>query len=174
MKKLILVRHGKSSWDDPALDDHDRPLNPRGQGAAPVIARWLFQRGHQADIVLCSSSLRTRQTADLMAPELPGMPRPRIEQTLYHASPKTMLGLLGGLDGDLGTAMVIGHNPGLSALARKLASGPVRPRCARAFEHFPTAAAAVFTADTDRWSDLAFGTARFVDFARPRELSAAG
>lgn len=172
MKKVILVRHGKSSWDNPDLDDHDRPLNPRGRAAAPVIAGWLDRRRHRPDIVLCSSAQRTRETASRMASVIEDMPTPLIDEGLYHASPKAILERLRGLDSDLGTVMVIGHNPGLSALSRKLSGPNVRRRCARAFEHFPTAAAAVFTADIDRWKDLSYGETDFIDFARPKELVA--
>lgn len=174
MRKVILVRHAKSSWDDPALDDHDRPLNARGRAAAPVIARWLAARGHLPDRVLCSSALRTRETARLMTPDLPGMPVPEIEPGLYHATPEAMRARLADLPETVGTVMLIGHNPGLSALARKLAGGRVRPGCARAFTDFPTAAAAVFTSDAPRWDALGFGQCTFVDFARPKELATGG
>ncbi len=170
MKKVILLRHGKSSWADPDLEDHDRPLAPRGRRAAPVIARWLAERGHLPDVVLCSSSLRTRETVDRMADALPGLPEPAVEPDLYHASPEAMRARLAALPRDCESAMIVGHNPGLSALTRKLTNGSVRPRCARAFEHFPTAAAAVLTFDLEDWSGLAFHAGEFVDFARPREL----
>ncbi|GMG83013.1 histidine phosphatase family protein [Paralimibaculum aggregatum] len=172
MKKVILVRHAKSSWSDPALEDHDRPLAPRGRRAAPVISRWLLERGHLPDLVLCSSSLRTRQTVELMAETIPGLPAPVIEPDLYHASPDQMRARLAGLPPETAAAMIVGHNPGLSALTRKLAGGAVRPRCARAFDHFPTAAAAVFELDLEDWGRLAYHAAAFVDFARPRELEA--
>lgn len=169
MKKVILVRHGKSSWADPNLEDHDRPLAPRGIAAAPVIAAWLEARGHRPDAVLCSSSRRTRQTHARMA-EAMSLPDPLIEPELYHASPAGLRARLRSLDPKIGTVMVIGHQPGLGGLARKLARAPVRSRCARAFEHFPTAAAAVLTLE-EPWPHLEFGAATFVDFAKPRELA---
>ncbi|MGF1446640.1 MAG: histidine phosphatase family protein [Pikeienuella sp.] len=170
MKKVILVRHGKSSWADPDLDDHDRPLNPRGRRAAPAIARWLDLRGHRPNLVLCSSSLRTRQTFDGMAAATPTLPEPRIEPGLYHAAPDQIRARLADLADAVDAVMVIGHNPGLSALTRQISNGRVRPRCARAFEHFPTAAAAVFVFHTDAWAEVTERTAEFVDFALPREL----
>ncbi len=172
MKKVILVRHGKSSWADPDLEDHDRPLAPRGRGASPVIARWLAGRGHLPDLVLCSSSLRTRETATIMTEAVPELPAPEIIPELYHASPQALLARLSTLDDARKAVMVIGHNPGLSSLTRLLTNGSVRPRCARAFEHFPTAAAAVFAVPVERWSEIAPRGADFVDFARPRELMA--
>ncbi|MEM8992561.1 MAG: histidine phosphatase family protein [Pseudomonadota bacterium] len=174
MKKLILLRHAKSSWSDPALEDHDRPLNDRGKAAAPVIARWLAEKAHLPDTVLCSSSKRTRQTVKRMRNEIPTLPEPLIDEQLYHASPKTMRDRLSKLPPDCDTVMVVGHQPGLSAFARKLTNGNVSARCRRAFEQFPTAAAAVLRLNIDDWSKLNYDEADFIDFAKPRELSDSG
>ena len=170
MKKVILLRHAKSSWSDPTLDDHDRPLNGRGKAAAPVIGAWLAHRKHIPDTVLCSSSERTKQTVRRMKGALPGLPEPEVDPALYHASPTTMRDRLAQLPEDCDTVMLVGHQPGLGALVRKLANGREQRRCKRAYEHFPTAAAAVLEVDVDAWSDLDFAQARFVDFAKPREL----
>ncbi|MEL6477104.1 MAG: histidine phosphatase family protein [Pseudomonadota bacterium] len=170
MKKLILMRHGKSSWSDPALDDKDRPLNPRGKAAVPVMAQWLAHRKHLPDTVLVSSAKRTRQTVKRMRSVLPDLPAPEVDETLYHAPPEKMCKRLSQLPKSCDTVMVVGHQPGLSALVRKLSDGKVRRRCARAFEHFPTAAAAVLEVDIEDWSDLDYHAADFVDFAMPREL----
>lgn len=169
MRKVILLRHAKSSWADPDLEDHARPLAPRGARAAPVIATWLVTRGHRPDLVLCSSATRARQTVERMA-EAINMPEAIIDAGLYHASPDQICQRIADLPETVRTVMIVGHQPGLSATARKLANGNVRPGCRRAFEHFPTAAAAVLELAGPRWGDLAYGTARFVDFAKPREL----
>lgn len=170
MKKVILLRHAKSSWDDPDLDDHDRPLNERGRRAAPVSAAWLAGRGHRPDTVLCSSAERARETFALAREALGNPPEPEPERGLYHAMPARMRDRLAALDGACEVAMLIGHEPGIGALTRKLSDGRARPRCARAFQHFPTAAAAVLEFDIADWSALAYGIGRFVDFAVPREL----
>jgi len=170
MKTVILLRHAKSSWTDPNLDDHDRPLSKRGKAAAPVIAQWLAHRAHLPDTVLCSSSRRTRQTVKRMAKVLPALPEPVIDADLYHAAPDRMLECLARLPESCESVLLVGHQPGLSAFARRLANGDVRPRCQRAFEHFPTAAAAVLEFDIDRWSALSYRSARFVDFAKPKEI----
>ena len=174
MKTLILLRHAKSSWDDPDLEDHDRPLNKRGRGAAPVIAAWLAERGHVPDRIVCSSSLRTQETVERMRDALPDLPDPVIEPGLYHADPARMMELVRAQPDEANGVMLVGHQPGLSAFARMLAGGKVRPGCSRAFEHFPTAAAAVLTAQTEIWADIAPRTARFVEFAKPRELADRG
>jgi len=170
MKKLILLRHAKSSWEDPALPDHDRPLNPRGRRAAPLIGEWLAARGHVPDRILCSPARRTQETLALMTRAVPSLPEAEIEPGLYHASPAQMLARLRRLPADCAGVMLIGHQPGLGGFARKLSGGAVRAGCARAFAHFPTAAAAVLLLPIDDWGEIAHGTADFVDFAMPREI----
>lgn len=172
MKRLILLRHAKSSWGDPDLPDHDRPLTKRGRGAVPVIAAWLGGRGYLPDLALCSPACRARDTYALLAAALPGLPEARLESGLYHAPPRTLLRRLQQV-GDARAVMIVGHQPGLGSFARKLAGAPVPARCARAFEHFPTAAAAVLDFDLDDWRGVDWQAARFIDFARPRELAAA-
>ena len=170
MKKVILLRHAKSSWEDPQLDDHDRPLNGRGKAAAPVIAEWLTERSHKPDLVLCSSSTRTKQTVSGMRRVMSDLPEPEVERELYHASPAALRERLSNLPEDCDTVLLVGHQPGLGALTRKLANGAETRRCKRAYEHFPTGAAAVLEVDVDDWSEVEFSSARFVDFAKPREL----
>ena len=97
-------------------------------------------------------------------------PEPVVEPTLYHASPRELQNRLFEVPKTVGTVMVVGHQPGLGALTRLLANGREDRRCRRAYEHFPTAAAAVLEIAKDSWAELSFGTARFVDFAKPREL----
>lgn len=174
MKTVILLRHAKSSWSDPDLDDHDRPLNKRGKEAAPAIAEWLARSRYLPDRVVCSSSKRTRQTLKRMRESIPDLPEAVIEPRLYHADPEAMFEIMAEQPEGCERLMLIGHQPGLSAFARKLVNGHIRPHCTRAFEHFPTAAAAVMTLPLARWSDLAPRTADFIDFAVPRELTARG
>lgn len=174
MKTVILLRHAKSSWSDPDLDDHDRPLNKRGKAVAPAIAEWLGRSGYRPDRVLCSSARRTRQTYKRMRESLTGLPDAVIEPRLYHADPTAMFAIMAEQPEDCESLMLIGHQPGLSAFARKLVNGHVRPHCTRAFEHFPTAAAAVMTLPLDAWAGLSPSSADFIDFAVPRELTARG
>jgi phosphohistidine phosphatase len=170
MKKVILLRHAKSSWDAPTLDDHDRPLNKRGKAAAPVIGEWLAHRKHVPDLVLCSSSERTQETVSGMKSVVPALPEPLVERELYHASPCDMRSRLSQLPSDVDTVLLVGHQPGLGSLVRKLSNGTENRRCKRAFEHFPTGAAAVLEIDVEDWAELDYAKARFVDFAKPREL----
>lgn len=162
MPRLIVMRHAKSSWDDAGLDDHARPLNGRGRAAAPVMAAWLAARGVRPDRVLCSTAARTRETVALM----PGLPEPVLCPALYHAAPETILALLAAERAQ--TVLVVGHEPGLSALAEVIARPPVIAALAAAFLHFPTAALALF--DVADWSGLGAGRAVFTDFVTPRAL----
>ncbi|MEO0822138.1 MAG: histidine phosphatase family protein [Pseudomonadota bacterium] len=172
MKTVILLRHAKSSWMDSELDDHDRPLNRRGKRAAPVTALWIKRNGYLPDRVVCSTSRRTRQTVKRMRAAVPDLPEPVLEPGLYLAAPQSIVELVSTQPEASERVMLVGHQPGLSACARALVNGSVRPGCHRAFEHFPTAAAAVLQLPVDRWSDVTLHTAEFVDFAMPRELDA--
>lgn len=159
---LALLRHAKSSWDDPMLDDHARPLNTRGQKAAPIMGHWLA--GHmRPDLILCSDALRTRQTAEAVRPVL-GSPLLELRPDLYHASANAMLDLL--QQQSAAQILLIGHNPGIGELAYGLAqTPPSHPR----FADFPTAAAAVF--NLPDWDSLTPHGAQLTAFAIPRDLA---
>lgn len=170
MKTLILMRHAKSSWAMSGLDDHDRPLNKRGEAAAPVMARWLADRGLVPDLVLCSSSLRARQTVERMRAAVPEIPAPEVLPDLYHAAPAAILTALRRIPAEAGAVLVVVHEPGISATAQRLSDG-AGPE---ALGHFPTAAVAVFEVPARQWAELGWGAARIIDFARPRDLIARG
>jgi phosphohistidine phosphatase len=119
-RRLILLRHAKSDWPD--VPDRDRPLAKRGRRDAPRIGRWLREHGDQPDVVVVSDAARTRQTWDLVAPELGGSPAVRFEPRAYAASALTLLYLAQELPARYRTAMLIAHNPGLSELATSLAA----------------------------------------------------
>jgi len=170
MRRLILFRHAKSAWGDPELSDHDRPLNARGRLAATLMGAYLADEGLRPDKVLLSSSVRTTETWDRVKNAFEAEPDSDVSEELYHADPTSMLDMAKTLPRDVETVMVLGHNPGLASLARKLANGSVRPACARAFEKFPTGAVAVFEADIDDWSALDFGQCDFARYAMPKDL----
>ena len=170
MKTLILMRHAKSGWADPGMDDHDRSLNKRGRSAAPVMAHWLAARGLRPGRALCSPSRRTRETAALMRAAAPWLPEPELPAALYHAGPGTLLEHLRRLAKDCDSALVIGHEPGLVVLLRMLGGRTAAPECRRAYGHFPTAAMAVLEADIGDWRDLGADRVEFVAFAVPRGL----
>jgi phosphohistidine phosphatase len=167
MKRLYLLRHAKSSWDDPTLADHDRPLAPRGRRAAKAMAEHLRMEGIAPELVLCSPSARTRQTLTAIAPGLGENADVRIEEELYAASAAALLDVLYELPDEVGSVMLIAHNPGIQDLALSLAGGG--PAVERARSKFPTAALATLELDGS-WRELAPGGAELVTFVRPKDL----
>ena len=121
-KRLALVRHAKSSWADPALADHDRPLNARGRRAAALVGEHLRAEGMEPDLVLCSSATRARQTLELF--ELAPATDIVIEDQLYGAAARELLVRMRRIPARVGSAMVIGHNPGLEELVERPRRGP--------------------------------------------------
>ena len=186
-RRLILLRHAKSDWPD--VPDRDRPLAKRGRRDAPRIGRWLHEHGYQPDVVVVSDAARTRQTWDLVAPELGESPAVHFEPRAYAASSLTLLYLAQELPARYRTALLIGHNPGLSELATSLAGPPestmaagppgsdratgpaVKDNGPRAAISLPTAAVAVFEFTGD-WPSLTPGHARLINLTTPADLSA--
>lgn len=162
-RRLILTRHAKSAWDDPSTADHDRPLNRRGRRAALELGEWLHSRGYEPDEVLCSTALRTRETwSTLAAAPLEVMPRVSFVDALYHAAPEVMLDLLRRATGDC--VMMIGHNPGIAALAAQL---PARLPRDPDFLRYPTAATLVVDFDVKSWAEVVPGQGSVLDFFIP-------
>ena len=111
-RDLLLVRHAKSAWDDPSLNDHDRPLAPRGTKATRRMSDYLAQAEYRPDVVLCSSSRRTMDTLDGIRAALPRRARVELADELYLADANTLLKRLHGLNGKDRCAMLVGHNLG--------------------------------------------------------------
>ncbi|ESY85570.1 histidine phosphatase [Mesorhizobium sp. LNHC220B00] len=169
MKQLLLLRHAKSSWDDPDLDDFDRPLAERGLKAAQLIGRELAARDWLPDQVLVSPALRTRDTWRLVAAELPVHPRVAFAEALYDAAAADILSQLRKADPSSGCLLVLGHNPGLEELAKRLAGSGSEAKARKRLEKkFPTAALARFVLEDD-WSGLS--AARLTHSLRPKDLS---
>lgn len=167
MKRLILTRHAKSSWDDPLTPDHDRPLNERGKAAAADLGQWLASRGYVPDEVYCSDALRTRKTWSGIAPALPGTAVLELKPALYHAGADVMMAVLRHAKAD--TVMIIGHNPGIAEFAAKLVAQA--PRNAE-FQRYPTGATLVADFAVDSWQDLGWGQGVVDDFIVPKEIAA--
>jgi phosphohistidine phosphatase len=166
-RRLILLRHAKSDWPD--VPDRDRPLAKRGRRDAPRIGRWLHEHGYRPDVVVCSAACRARQTWDLVAPELGGSPAVRFEPRAYAASALTLLYLAQELPSRYRTALLIGHNPGLSELAGSLAAPAAPGNGPRPGVSLPTAAVAVLEFPGD-WPSLTPGQARLVSLTTPADL----
>lgn len=168
-KDLLLLRHAKSSWDDPLLDDFDRPLAKRGRNAARRMGDWLAAQAVRPDLILCSPAKRTRETLDLIAPALGPDMTAEFDRDLYLATADDLLRRLQQVDSNVGTVLVIGHNPGLQDLALALAAPRSRER-ARFAEKFPTAALARFRPKIARWSALEPRRGALIAYVRPADL----
>lgn len=170
MKTLLLLRHAKSSWDEPELRDIDRPLTQRGRKSAARMGRFLAERGLVPDIVLCSPARRARETYAGLAPALPDGADVDFEDRLYMAQPTTLLRLVQRLPDDAGIALLVGHNPGIEHFATRLTGSGDSDALGRMTHKFPTAALAVLHFDTGHWRDVASGKGRLDTFVAPREL----
>jgi len=173
MKTLFILRHAKSDRDNPALKDHDRPLNERGREAAPKMAAYIKSHGYKPDVVLCSTSRRTVETYDLVKAALGEVPV-KFEETLYLAEKRHLIDRLRWLEDDATSVMIIGHNPGLEELANAMAASPKKEKDEklhrRMREKYSTAALAVIALPVTAWRDVKPGTGKLVDFMRPKDL----
>ncbi|WP_371614338.1 histidine phosphatase family protein [Streptomyces sp. NBC_00454] len=167
--RLVLLRHAKSAWPDVA--DHERPLGPRGLRDAPAAGRWLRDAGCLPSLVICSTARRARETWALAAGELGAEVPVRFDERVYAAEPEDLLEVVSEVPEEVGTLLLVGHNPGLEDLAVTLAREALDPAEAGALERlsekFPTSAIAVL-ACPGSWQELAPGSARLTDFAVPR------
>jgi len=168
VKTVFLMRHAKSSWDDPQLADQDRPLTSRGQKAAARMGEYMQDAGLRPSIVLCSSALRARQTLELLRPTLPKGTMVKVEPRLYTAGSKELLTRIRRLSPAATSVLVVGHNPAMQDLVLGLASNSSEIEAIR--NKFPTAALAVLDAPIDEWRQLVSGEASLVDFVTPRGL----
>jgi phosphohistidine phosphatase len=146
MKTLFLVRHAKSSRDDPSLPDPDRPLNDRGRRDAPTMGKRLAKRHVKPDLLVSSPALRALTTAQLIADEIGYRHKDIVvDDRLYASSPDDVLAVVRALDNRLDRVMLFGHNPEFSDLAHRLSSEIV---------DMPTSAVAEYDFDTKAWSDI--------------------
>lgn len=167
MRRLHLLRHAKSSWDDDAVPDHERPLAPRGRRAVPLLAGWIAANDVHPEVIHCSTALRARESLDGLLAAL-GDPPTLFDPQLYHASAQALLEHIRSLP-EIAETMIVGHNPGLQRVAVLLSSpSPERYRVA---EKLPTGALVTIELDVDRWDDVDVGCGRITALVLPRELA---
>lgn len=161
MKEVLALRHAKSSWSDPGLSDLERPLNRRGEKAAPEMARRLLELGLRPQRVLCSHAVRARQTAERVA-EVLGLPEGSVEidERLYLASADEILGVLSECDDHFDRVLFVGHNPGIHAFVARFGRVEVGK--------FPTAALAQIRWPVERWAGLGGREGETLHFDTPR------
>lgn len=170
MRTLLLMRHAKSSWERSDLDDADRPLAPRGRQSAPLVAQHLKAERLVPDLVLCSPARRVQETWQLMNPVLGSGVASKTLRGLYPGAPSRLLEALRRLPDEVGRALLIGHNPGLGALAVSLAASGPQKELQRMGAKFVTAGLAVLTFELEHWRDLTPESGRLERFVRPKDL----
>jgi phosphohistidine phosphatase len=163
MKTLLVLRHAKSSWDDPALNDHERPLNERGRRDGPRMGELVWDQGLIPDLVISSDAVRAQLTAKAVAEAAGYAGEILLDPRLYIASPANILSLLRTVRQNAETIMIVGHNPGLEELVEQLTGER---------QDLPTAALAQIVLPIDRWGDLKRSTrGTLLGHWRPKELT---
>ena len=171
MRTLYLLRHAKSSWSDNTLTDHDRPLSSRGRRDAPRMAAFMASLGMAPDLVLCSTSMRTRQTLELLRQGLDlDAVEVSFEPAIYEVPPSHLTARVRSLPDDRKAVLVIGHNPGMQGAALDLiADGD--PNLIRGLAtKYPTCALAAISFDAASWADVRAASGRLDHFVRPADL----
>jgi phosphohistidine phosphatase len=160
VKRLFILRHAKSSWNDASLSDFERPLNDRGRKAAPFMGELMAKRGWVPDVFFSSPAERAMQTAQLVK-DSSGFSSPLVlDDRIYEASPQTLKLVVSGFSHEIASAIVVGHNPGIEGFIR-LATGRD--------ERIPTATLSIIDLDISDWGDIIDTPGTLVDIIRPKE-----
>ena len=171
MKRLAVLRHAKSDWGDPGIDDFNRPLNERGWKAARRIGKEMKHRKMNFDLGLASPAARVRETIDGVT-ETYGEPKfpIRFEPRIYAASVDTLFDLVREISADVEAALMIGHNPGFERLVIELTRDDKKGLRRRVVGKFPTAAMAVIELPAISWAEVEAGSGQVVELILPKEL----
>jgi len=168
VRELYLLRHAKAVPAEDGAADRDRPLEPRGRRAAQAIGAWIGQHDILPDLVLCSPSLRTRQTLDIVTPGFDRPPKIALDDGLYLAAADRLLARLRRVPASAERVLLVGHNPGLHELTLFLAESPAGPLLAR-LGGFPAGVLVRFNVGVP-WEALGRRTARLASVINPKEL----
>ncbi len=168
MRRLMLLRHGKSDWPD-GVGDADRPLAVRGREAVPMIAAHMAEEQLLPDLALVSPARRARETWELIGTALGDVPQ-RSEPRLYEASPEHLLAVIREVEPRVRGLLVVGHNPGFEDLCRLLIGPGDRYAFARVGRRYPTAGLAVLDFAVENWREVKPGSGRLDRFVTPKSL----
>lgn len=172
MRRLLLLRHGKSDWSAGDPPDLQRPLAPRGREAAKRIGVYITKHGLTPEFVICSTAARARDTYELVAEALTNEPKVTYDKTIYESGPNKLLAALKKVDTNIHTLLIVGHNPSMTEFAHLLiAAGDVDLRQSL-IEKFPTAGLAVIDFPLDDWRRVHPRSGRLDRFITPRLLEA--
>lgn len=161
MKTLLLVRHAKSSWDQPGLSDFDRPLNDRGKKDAPEMAKRLKEKGLEIELFVSSPARRARKTAKYFASEFNVSKEDIVlVEDLYLATAEAFVKTVTGLPDKADVVAVFSHNPGITEFASSLTNVRI--------DDMPTCAVFAVTADTGKWAHFPAAEKNFLFFDYPK------
>lgn len=162
MKRLYLIRHAKSSWDSPQLDDYDRPLNQRGFKAAPFMGARLKKYNVSPGLIISSPAKRAKTTAEIIAKEI-GYPIKDIvlNKKIYEASLNDLINVISDVDDKYEDIIIFGHNPTFTQAANFLSNSQV--------PNMPTASIFCIDFDMEHWQNISENTGRFVFFDYPKK-----
>ena len=161
MKKLFIIRHAKSDWGDENLDDFDRPLNEKGIKDCALVGKYLKQKNKKIDIILSSPALRAHTTAKLLAKELDFNKNIMQNQYIYEPFVAAIQELISYIHDDNDTAILVGHNPGVSTLAYMLCDSR---------EELKTASIVEISFSCDSWMDVNKNNATFISYTKTKDL----
>lgn len=171
MKRLTLLRHAKSSWDDAVTRDFDRPLNEKGKRAAAVMGKFIKRNDLTFDQVLASPAVRVIETLEQVEPASGLSFEPQWDRKIYLASSVTLMDVLRGANVDADHVLMVGHNPGLEDLIFDLVPEDSSSEARNAVEiKYPTAALAELSLNIAEWTDIKDSCATLDRFTRPRDL----
>lgn len=161
MKTLFLMRHAKSSWDNPDWRDFDRPLNKRGLEAAQAIGRFIQRNKIEPDVVISSPAVRAKETAELVIEAAELKTDLRFEERIYEASVLDLMKIIGNIKDQINVALLLGHNPGFEGLLFRLT---------KKSEVMPTAALAKIELNINRWGDVQDSSGKLEWLVKPKDL----
>jgi len=161
MKKLIIVRHSKSSWKDLSLTDFRRPLNNRGKSDGPIMSRYLSSKINKIDFLHSSSSVRTFETSKFFISKIE-FKNIKYDDNLYHCSAQSIIGLIKNYPDQYKTVMIIAHNPGLTNLINMITHITL--------DNLPTTGIANIYFDCDYWNNISIENSNLVDLKFPKQL----
>ena len=174
VKKVTLLRHAKSGWDDPVARDFDRPLNPKGKRAAQRIGQYLREQRIDFDHVIASPAVRVVETVEHLGEGATEKLSPSWDKRLYLGSAASLLDVIQEADDAYGSLLLVGHNPGLEDLVLMMV--PDQPGDAARYqieEKFPTASIAEISVPVDHWKDVRPNSGTISLLVRPRDLDPA-
>jgi phosphohistidine phosphatase len=170
MKRLAVLRHAKSSWDDPNLKDFDRPLNGRGRKSAKAVGKELKRRKMRFDFVIASPAVRVRETLDELFKGYSETLDVHFDDRIYETSEETLLEIVRGLPDDVKQPLLVGHNPGLERLIKMLTHDDDQGLRSHIKHKFPTGAVAVVNLPASSWAGVATRSGEIAELILPREL----